>query len=147
MHIDYKTIISSVLGLVSGFFAPILPYAALCSAMVMLDWLSAVALGRRLKKKRQIPEAGKLSSRRFGKLIVSLIKIYTGLIVASCVQTLIIEGLPGGFDAVRFVTAVVCFWQLLSILENESTCSDARWAAIARRYLADKTRRHTGIDL
>ncbi len=40
------------------------------------------------------------------------------------------------------VAGAVCFWQLLSILENESTCSDARWARVARRFLIDKARRH-----
>ena len=30
----------------------------------------------------------------------------------------------------------------MSVLENESTCSDAKWAAKARKYLADKTDRY-----
>lgn len=47
----------------------------------------------------------------------------------------------------RISAALVCFWQTLSILENEATASDARWARIARRILVDKTGRHLGIDL
>lgn len=142
-----KVFLAGTFALFSGFFAPVLPYAALCSAMVSLDFISAYSLGRRLRRKKQIPEAGRLSSRRFGKTIVCLVKIYIALCVAAAVQSLIVDGSGFGFDTVRFVAAAVCFWQLMSILENESTCSDARWAKIARRYLADKTHRHTGIDL
>lgn len=47
-----------------------------------------------------------------------------------------------GANPVQSLTGAVFFWQLMSILENESTCSDARWARIARRYLADKSKRH-----
>ena len=47
-----------------------------------------------------------------------------------------------GIDAVRIIAGAICFWQLLSILENESTCSTARWALLARKFLVDKAKRH-----
>ena len=42
----------------------------------------------------------------------------------------------------RFCAGAVCFWQAVSVLENESSCSNASWARIARRFLIDKAARH-----
>lgn len=142
-----KEIITLVVSTVSGFYAPLLPYAGLCTAMVILDFITAVQLGRRLRRRDGAAggEAGKLSSRRFGRTVATLVKTYVALGIASATQMLLVRSET--FDAVRFTAAAICFWQLISILENESTCSDARWARIARRYLADKARRHTGLDL
>jgi len=33
------------------------------------------------------------------------------------------------------------------MLENESSCNDARWADVAQRIMVDKTERHFDIDL
>lgn len=33
------------------------------------------------------------------------------------------------------------------MLENESSCNDAKWAKIAQRIMVDKTERHFDIDL
>lgn len=141
-----KEIITLAFSTLSGFYGPLLPYAGLCTAMVVLDFITAVQLGRRLRR-RDGPSshAGKLSSKRFGRTVGTLVKTYVALGIASATQMLLVRS--DTFDAVRFTAAAICFWQLISVLENESTCSDARWARIARRYLADKARRHTGLDL
>lgn len=141
-----KEIITLVFSTLSGFYAPLLPYAALCSVMVMLDFGTAVQLGRRLRR-RDGPSAsvGKLSTKRFGRTVCTLIKTYVALGIASATQMLLVRS--DTFDAVRFTAGAICFWQLISVLENESTCSDARWARIARKYLSDKARRHTGLNL
>jgi hypothetical protein len=47
----------------------------------------------------------------------------------------------------NIVAGAVCFWQVWSMLENESSCNNARWAKIAQRILVDKTERHFDIDL
>lgn len=123
----------------------IMPYALVCTAMVLTDCLSAIMLRRRLKCRGKIAAAS-LSSHRFGHVVTTLIKIYTLLVLSYMIDTVIVcdimsEGLT------RLSAALVCFWQALSILENEATESDARWARIARRILVDKTGRHLGIDL
>ena len=148
-----KIIATSAFALLSAMFAPVFPYAAVCTLFVGLDFVSAWQLGRRIRRSKlrhkRASAPGKLSSRRFGRTVATLAKIYTALVAASLVQEVIVDGAPAamGFDCVKFTAAAVCFWQLVSILENESTCSDASWAKIARRFLADKTYRHTGIDL
>lgn len=145
---DYSAIKSTVcawVGVVSGFYAPLMPYAELCTAFVVMDFFSAWQLGRRLHRRAGAGQAGKLSSRRFGRTVATLFKTYVALGAAAGVQMLLVRS--ESFDAVRFTAGAICFWQLISILENESTCSEARWARIARRFLTDKAKRHMGIDI
>lgn len=137
-----KTALSVVAGAIAAFCRPLVAPAAVCTAMVVLDFITAVKLGRRLKR-AGCDADGRLSSRRFGRVVLTLVKIYGALAVAAMAQQWIICGY-GGFDAVRFLAGAVCLWQLLSILENESTCSDARWARIARKFLVDKAKRYLG---
>ena len=82
-------------------------------------------------------------------MISTLVRVYLALVLAAAIQNLVVEGMAGiptGFNCVKFVTGVVCFRQLMSVLENESTCSDAAWARRARRYLIDKSARYLGLD-
>lgn len=150
-----KVVFTSLAAFVAGFMAPVFPYAGVCTFFVMLDVLSAWQLGVRIRRRSEMenqtvpPEAGRLSSRKFGATVVTLVKIYLALTAASMAQTVIVGDaiLPGGFNCLKFVAGAICVWQAISVLENESTCSDARWARIARRFLVDKTARHTGIDI
>ena len=47
----------------------------------------------------------------------------------------------------NITAGAVCFWQLWSMLENESSCSDERWAKVLQKVLVDKTERHFDVDL
>lgn len=149
-----KSIAAAAAGVAWAFMAPVMPYAELCTVMVLADYLSARQLGRRLS--RRLAEKGRkdaaaparFSSARFKGVIATLTRVYAALLLAAAIQNLLVEGMPfvpSGFNCVKFVAGLVCFWQLMSILENESTCSSSRWARLARRYLADKARRH--LDL
>lgn len=119
-----------------------LPYAALCTAMVVADMVTAWSLGRRVRARygSAAPEAGKLRSQRLGTMAVTLGKVYALLVVAAAADALLFAGTP--VHAVRYAAGAVCLWQAVSVLENEASCSDSRWARIARRWLVDKARRH-----
>lgn len=139
----WKAVFSAAIGAALSFAQELAAPATVCTVFVLLDTFTAVSLSRRLRRKG-MPAAGKVSSQRLGHTIATLCRIYLALLIAQMVQLWIVQGY-GGFNAVRFVAAAVCVWQLLSILENESTCSDAAWAKIARRFLIDKAKRH--LDL
>ena len=150
-----KSIAAGAAGVIWAFTAPIVPYAELCTFVVFLDYFSARQLGRRLRRKmsdggeRDAVAAASFSSARFGRVISTLVRVYLALVLAAAIQNLVVEGMAGiptGFNCVKFVTGVVCFRQLMSVLENESTCSDAAWARRARRYLIDKSARYLGLD-
>ena len=134
---------------VASFVAPVLPYGAICTAMVLADFVSARMLARRLRRKIKegaIKDKVKFSSRRFGMSVMSLAKVYALLLLSHGVDAVII-GETTAFSALRFSAALVCFWQFWSILENEASANDAQWARLAQRILIDKTSRHLGIDL
>lgn len=142
--------LSSVTGAaVFSFVAPVLPYGALCTAVVIADLLSARLLAHRVRKRH--PAAGRspasrFSSRRLGDTVMTLARVYGLLLLAHGVD-LVILGDATGAASLRFASGLVCFWQLWSILENESSANDSAWARIAQRIMIDKTERHLGIDL
>lgn len=133
---------------VTSFVAPVLPYGAICTAMVLADVVSARMLARRLRRKAKGVSADgkvKFSSRRFGQSVMTLAKVYALLLLSHGVDTVII-GETAAFSTLRFSAGLVCFWQFWSILENEASANDAQWARVAKRILIDKTSRHLGID-
>lgn len=118
-----------------------MPFALICTAMVVADCASAWALSRRVRRVHpRASSAGKLSSRRLGRVVVTLGRIYALLLLAAAVDCWIVA--DGTHAVMRFCAGAVVVWQTLSILENEASCSDARWAVHARRYLVDKVKRH-----
>ena len=46
----------------------------------------------------------------------------------------------------NFISSGFCLVQLISILENESSCNDARWAKVLQKVLVNKAARHLEID-
>ena len=51
------------------------------------------------------------------------------------------------FDVTKYVAALFCFIQLISVLENESSCNDAWWARALQKFLMDKSKRHFDMDI
>ena len=148
----FKTIIPSygrycmsTLGALVAMLQPTVPFIIICTIAILFDCYTAWSLSRRVKKKYPGANDGKFKSRYAGRVFVTLIKVYALTILAYLVQTFILEGLP--IKLANIVSAAVCFWQVWSMLENESSCNDAKWAKIAQRILVDKTERHFDIDL
>ena len=139
---NLRMVAAAVGGAVMNFVVPVVPYAALCTAMVLADVVTAYTLSRRVRRHYVAQGAGLLKSRRLGRALVTLGKVYALLLIASGVDALLVP--DGGWSALRFATGAVCLWQGVSVLENESSCSDAEWARIARKWLVDKARRHLG---
>lgn len=114
--------------------------------MVLADAATAWRLGRRAARVSGVRRAAKVQSARIGAMFSTLARVYALLLLGRAVQQVILW--PDiSFDLVRALAAGVCLWQALSMLENEASCRGAAWARIARRWLIDKTERHTGIPL
>ncbi|MBS7409460.1 MAG: hypothetical protein KIG59_00675, partial [Muribaculaceae bacterium] len=90
-------------------------------------------------------EGKKFKSSKVEKVLITLIKAYALIIMAYLIQTHITDGLP--IDLTKVTAGAICFWQLWSILENESSCNGAKWAKVLQKILVDKTSRHFDIDL
>ena len=135
----------SVIGGVISLLQPTFPFILVCTLMVLADVYTAWSLSRRVKRKFPDANDGKFKSIYFGKVVMTLIKIYVLIILSFLMETYIFEGLQ--IKLVNITAGAVCFWQLWSMLENESSCSDEKWARVLQKVLVDKTARHFDIDL
>ena len=135
----------STFGAFVALLQPTLPFILICKIAILCDCYTAWALSRRVKRKYPGANDGKFKSRYAGQVFVTLTKVYTLTVLAFLIETYIFEGLP--VKLANLVAGAVCFWQVWSMLENESSCNDAKWAKIAQRILVDKTERHFEIDL
>lgn len=143
----FKTIFSAFGGVMLGVALPVIPYASVCTLMVIGETATAWRLGRRaaaMKGRRRAQ--GVVRSARLGVMLSTLCRVYALLLMARAVQTVILDP-DWHMDLVRVVAAAVCLWQALSMLENEASCCGSRWARIARRWLIDNTERRAGISL
>lgn len=140
--------IFTALGAIVAVIEPTLPYMALCTLMIIADCFTAWSLSRRARKAhpdRVSDDGKKFKSQNFGKVMKTLLKSYALILMAYFIQRVITDGMP--VDLTKVAAGAICFWQLWSILENESSCNGSRWAKTLQRVLVDKTSRHFDIDL
>lgn len=128
---------------------PTLPYIGICTLAIFYDCYTAWQLDRRVKQAypdHAKGEAGKFKSHHFGSVIMTLLKSYALIVLAFLIERHITQGAVG-VDLTKVAAGAICFWQIWSIVENESSCNGARWAQVARRFFVDKTKRHLDLDL
>lgn len=139
---------AAIIGALLGALEPAIPLLLLCTAAILADCLTAWSLSRRVA--RRYPHCvsprrgGRFLSSHFGRVITTLTKTYA-LIIFAHLLTVHVTGPT--VPLAKIAAGAVLFWQILSILENESSCTNSRWARVARRILIDKTERHFSIDL
>jgi 4-hydroxybenzoate polyprenyltransferase len=135
-------------GAVAAILEPAFPYLLICTLMIFADCYTAWSLARRVRKAhpdKTSDDAKKFKSHHFGLVIVTVLKSWALIIMAYLMQVHICDGLP--VDLTKVAAGAICFWQLWSILENESSCNGAKWAKVMQKILVDKTSRHFDIDL
>jgi hypothetical protein len=138
----------TLFGAVLAMLQPTVPYIAICTFMILADCYTAWSLSRRARKvhpDKVSDDGGKFKSHHFGLVVSTIAKSYALIIMAYLIQTTITDGLP--VDLTKVAAGAICFWQLWSILENESSCNGSRWAKLMQKILVDKTARHFDIDL
>ena len=137
--------LSALFGAVLAIIEPTIPFLLICTLAVVCDYVSAWALSHRVSQKYPKLCDGKFKSSHFGRIVITLVKVYTLVILAHLVDTYIIVDLT--IRLPHIIAGMVCFWQIWSVLENESSCNDSKWAKIAQRIMIDKTQRHFNVDL
>lgn len=136
---NLKPAVSSIGGAAAAFFEPVFPVAALCTAMVAADVVSAMRLNRRLHKAGK-PSVGTLSGL-LGRSAFSLTGIYAALTLAHCAQQVLgnaLSRVTGGIDALNAVGTAIFLWLAMSILEKESECTTSSWADRLRKHITNK---------
>lgn len=133
------------LGAIWAVVEPQIPFMLICTLAVLMDCYTAWQLGRRVRKKYPDKADGKFKSEHAGRVFVTLLKIYSLIILAAFIQRYIFEDMP--IRLTNIVSGAICFWQIWSMLENESSCNNSRWAKVLQRIMVDKTERHFDVDL
>ena len=114
-------------------------------AVITIDCFSAYNLNRRVKKKYPNYATGKLESKKALKVIYTIGKVYGVILIIWFIEKNILKDLS--FEITKYVTALFCFIELISVLENESSCNNAWWARALQKVLMDKSKRHFDIDI
>ena len=142
--IIFKYLLAVAMAFVS-FIEPTLNFFFGIVAVITLDCISAYNLNRRIKKKYPNYVTGKLESKKALKVIYTIGKVYGVILIIWFIEKNILEDLS--FEITKYVTALFCFIQLISILENESSCNNAWWARTLQKILIDKSKRHFDVDI
>lgn len=134
-----------VMGACVAMIRPTFPFIFVCTLTVLADCYTAWSLARRVKKRFPGANDGKFKSKYAGRVFITLIKVYSLTILVHLIDAMVCPEIA--LHLPQVVAGAVCFWQIWSMLENESSCNDAKWAKIAQRIMVDKTERHFDIDL
>ena len=137
--------IMGVMGACVAMIRPTFPFILVCTLAVLADCYTAWSLSRRVKKRFPGANDGKFKSNYAGRVFITLIKVYSLTILVHLIDAIVFPEIA--LHLPQVVAGAVCFWQIWSMLENESSCNDAKWAKIAQRIMVDKTERHFDIDL
>lgn len=141
----YKYVISATGGVVA-FVSPTIEYALICTIAVTIDVITAYRLSRRVKRKNPDANDGKFKSSYARRVIDSIVKIYTLILLAHAIDLRLLVMFDGLYLA-NYVAAIFSFIQVWSILENESSANDSDWARVLQKIMVDKAERHFNVDM
>lgn len=123
----------------------IMPLLLLSIAFVIAHGISEFRLIKRIERQNGLSPR-KMSSNSFGKTIIELMFVIPiGLLLAHYTQTILFEDLS--LRLPNIFSGLVIFWQVWGILENESSCTDKKWAKIAQKILVDKVEQKYNVNI
>lgn len=136
------------LSMAGGFLVmikPTFPFILICIAFVIFDCISAFRLVRRMKKAGK-KVTDKVRSDKMLKALRTSVLGMAAVVLAFVIEKFIMVMYKDLYLA-NYAALAFCFIQFWSITENESSCNGSKWAAIAQKFMVDKTERHLDIDL
>ena len=83
---------------------------------------------------------------QMAKMVKDFSVLILAIFLATMVDTVILD-FQNPLHLANYLAAIYCGVQLVSILENESTCNGAPWARVMQKFVADKTERHFNVKL
>lgn len=135
-----------IIGAFWGLLEPTIPFAGICIFAIILDCITAYRLGKRVKslnKSTTVDEA-KFRSKYARRMFYTLCIIYACTVLGWLIDTKIYPFVD--LYLANFISGGFCLVQLLSVLENESSCNTARWAKVLQKVLVNKAARHLDIS-
>ena len=137
-----QKLIQWLTSIVAGFIVAVetsIDFFVPCLIAVILDVISAYALGRRVHKKYPEKSDGKFKSEYKWRILATMIIAWLCIILASYVDINVRHS--GDGLAVRFAVAVFLFYELWSC-ENDKPIAKAM-----QRIMVNKAERHLNIPL
>ncbi len=131
--------LGSLAGGIIAIVNPTIPMLTVFTFFVVGDSISAWRLSRRVRELHPKANDGKFKSRHFGRIFNTLLSVYFLAWLANAMQVHIVTSnayLP------NLVVGFACGWQFWSILENESSCNEDKWAKFLQKFLVSKASRH-----
>lgn len=146
--------LAAIIGLVWCTLEPSLNYIAVCFFALICDCYTAWRCNCRIysryreaiKKDPRCRIDGKLKSKKMAKMVKDFSVLILAIFLATMVDTVILD-FQNPLHLANYLAAIYCGVQLVSILENESTCNGAAWAKVMQKIVADKTERHFNVKL
>lgn len=146
--------LAAIIGLVWCTLEPSLNYIAVCFFALVCDCYTAWRCNCRIysryreaiKKDPRCKIDGKLRSKKMAKMVKDFSVLILAIFLATMVDTVILD-FQNPLHLANYLAAIYCGVQLVSILENESTCNGAPWARVMQKIVADKTERHFNVKL
>lgn len=135
-----------VLGGLASMFLDTSILLVVCTIAICMDCYTAWALSKRVKLKYPKRNDGKFKSAKASKVISTMAKIYSLILLAYMLDNFVLTMFDGLYLS-NFVTGFFCIIQLWSMLENESSCKGSKWAKIMQKIMVDKASRHFDVDL
>ena len=143
---EKETIVKWILGAIGGGIGairPTLPLAAILFFAIIMDCISAYGLNRRLKKLYPDKVDGKFKSNLGFNIFKTMFYAYGTIALLHLVE----HAFKISINLAGIGTGVFCLIQITSVLENYSSASDAKWAKVLQKFIADKTKKHLDIDV
>lgn len=138
--------VAGVLGAFIALLAPTVPYCLICTVAIFYDCFSAYQLCKRLK--RNHPESRVepfFTSDGVRRAFGTVLRVYAIIVLCYLIDTYIIDFID--MHLANIVSGAFCLLQVWSILENESSENDARWAQVLQKIMVDKAKKYLDIDI
>ena len=147
-NVIYDWLLRITLSVVGAFVAWVEPMQSVMYVVVaamVVDTITAFNLSRRVAQKYKGMAHGKLQSKRLLKLIKTLISVLTVILLSYAIDMYCFPIMD--LNLAYIIAFVFCMIELVSILENISSCNDAKWAKLLQKILIDKTSRHLDYNV
>jgi hypothetical protein len=132
-------------GSVIAYLKPTFPFVLICTLAVLYDCYTAFKLSKRVSKNYPGASDGKFKTDYAKRIFSTILNIYALIILAYLIENEIITFAE--LHLHNIVAGIFCFVQIWSILENESSENNNRWAKVLQKFMVNKAERHFDIDL
>ncbi len=135
-----------IIGAFWGLVEPTIPFAGICLFAILVDCFTAYRLGKRVKAQNPSAKSddAKFRSSYARRMFYTLCIVYACTVLGWLIDTYMYPFVD--LYIANFISGGFCLVQLLSILENESSCNTARWAKVLQKVLVNKAARHLDIS-